>query len=176
MKAGPYGNEASLWYDDVLWQPGLVYPFTEKGLEDGGVYELEPLCAPGMRADVNGTGTGDPNNVQLWGSNSGNRQRWTAQLQADGSFELISNFDTTKRVDVSNAGGSGANVQVWGDSNQPNQRWKSQWQTDGSFELIPQHNQALRLEVTGGGSAQGTNVQVATDNNSSAQHWHVLRK
>ena len=174
MKAGPYGNEASIWYDDISWQPGLVYPFAEAGLENNGIYELEPRCALGKRAGANATGSGDPNNVQLGTGAGSSRQRWTAQLQADGSFELMSNFDAAKRLDVNGGGGSGTNVQILTDGNQTKQRWKSQWLADGGFELIPQHNTALRLDVAGGSSADGTNVQVLTANSSStAQHWNL---
>jgi len=175
MKAGPYGKEASVWYDDVFWQPGLIYPYEEPGLEDGGVYELEPLCAPGKRAEVNGTDPGDPNNVQIWSSTGTIRQRWTAQLQSDGTFELISHFETAKRLDVNEGEGSGTNVHIWQDTNQPNQRWTVAWCEDGSFELIPRHNTALRLEAADGGNADGTNIRVAAANNSTAQCWKLLR-
>ena len=176
LKVGPYSATeiSSIWYDDIYWQPGHIYPYTEAGLENNAVYELEPLCAPGSSLNVLNDQAADASNVGIASDNKGlPYQRWTAQVQGDGSFELIPNNAPTKRLTVTGAG-SGSNVEISDDSNQLNQRWRSQWQSDGSFELIPQHDTALRLDVLAGGAADGTNVQALTDNNSSAQHW-ILR-
>ena len=176
LKAGPYSNmETSAWYDDIYWQPGYVYPFTEAGLENNAVYEFEPQCAPGSSLNVLNDQSSSGSSGVIAADNKGRPyQRWTAQLQGDGSFELIPNNAPTRRLTVTGTGASGSYVQILDDNNQTNQRWTSQWQSDGSFELIPQHNTALRLNVAGGAAADGTLVQVLTDSNSAAQHW-ILR-
>jgi hypothetical protein len=63
--------------------------------------------------------------VQIWGDNNSNPQRWKFELQADGSYEVIPQHDTTKRLKV-NGGGTtnGTAVQSWADDNSNALRWK----------------------------------------------------
>ncbi|MDP3850402.1 MAG: RICIN domain-containing protein [Luteolibacter sp.] len=178
LKAGPYGTETTVCYDDIYWKPGHVYPYlNEPGLENGGIYSVQSVVAPGKSLNVLGNGTANGTNVQIWDIGTAPNCRFTAQLQTDGSFELIPNNALGQRLDVNAAGVSGANVQIYIDNDTNAQRWKCEYQTDGSgsFELIPQHNQALRLDVKSAGTANGTNVQVYTDNNTAAQRWRLVR-
>ncbi|MDP3850401.1 MAG: RICIN domain-containing protein [Luteolibacter sp.] len=178
LKAGPYGTENTVWYDDVHWVDGHVYPSypNEPGLEHGGIYSVQSVVAPGKSLNVVNAHTADGTNVQIWDTGTAPNSRFTAELKSDGSFELIPNNAPGQRLDVHNAGGSGSNLQIWRVNTHSNQRWKAEWkQSDGNFKLNPQHTTGLSLDVVGGANANGTNVQVYTANDTPAQRWRLVR-
>ena len=144
---------------------------------NGGVYELEPVCAPGKRLDVSGVSTSDGASLHIWTDFSAGNQQWRAELQGDGRFELIPQHATSKRLDVSGAvNADGQQVVIWGDNNGTAQRWMLTPQSDGTYELEPQCAIGKRLAVWGDGSAEGTNVVIWGDSNSSGQRWKLLQQ
>ena len=155
----------------------LIVELTTGGssIVNGGVYELEPVCAPGKRLDVSGVSAADGANVHIWTDFSASNQRWKAELQADGRYELTPQHASNKRLDVNGASSAeGANVHSWTDNNSPAQRWSIMAQSDGTYELEPACAPGKRLDVNGSGSSDGTNVHSWGDNNSSAQRWRFL--
>ncbi len=138
------------------------------GLVDGGLYEFESVVAPGKSLNVYQSGTAAGTNVQIWTDSGGTNARWTAQLQADGHFELVPNNAPAMHlnVDLSGGGGTGSNVQIYNTNNE-NSHWVPELESDGNYEVIPQHNTALRLNVAGGVNADGTNVTVSNNNGNA---------
>ena len=167
---GGYGmGRLSTWSDSFGSGAG------GSSIVNGGVYELEPVCAPGKRLDVNGVSNADGANVQIWTDFSTGNQRWKAELQADGRYELTPQHALNKRLDVNGSSSAeGANVHSWTDNNSAAQRWSIMAQSDGTYELEPACAPGKRLDVNGSGSADGTNVHSWTDNNSAAQRWRFL--
>ena len=152
------------------------YRATRGGLENGAVYELEPVCAPGKRLDVSGAG-GSGSNVLIWTAHSGNNQRWRLELQSDGRYELIPQHSTGARLDVVGGGNAdGVNVQIWNDLSSQAQRWKVLDQGNGTYELEPECAPGRRLDVNGSGSSNGTNVHVWMDNDTNAQRWRLHKQ
>lgn len=151
------------------------------GFVDGGIYELEPLNAPGKRLTVTGGAGASGTNVEINADTSAAHQRWTARLQTGGVWELEPTHATSQRLNVQGGGtASGANVNIANDLNVGQQRWTVTLQTDanGNYELAPTHAGAtnLRLNVAGGGIANGTNVNAVTDNNQPAQRWKLFQQ
>ena len=159
------GGSAQKWRFTFVSPPAIV---------NGGIYELEPQCAPNTRLDVVGGVNADAN-VTTWIRNGAPAQRWQLQEQSAGIYELAPQCSTSRRLEVAgvNDGGSGANVGITSDHNGPDSRWRLTHVGDGWYELTPQHNTGLRLEVAGGGGF-GTNVQIWTSNNATAQRWRLI--
>ncbi len=123
--------------------------------------------------DVNGGGTTDGTNVQIWTDNSGSAQKWQVTLNTDGTYKLV-NPNSSKVLDVNGAGTSdGANVQIWTDNSGVAQKWQITQNTDGTYKL-KNPNSGKVLDVSGGSSADGANVQIWTDNGSAAQKWQIV--
>ncbi|UYZ63626.1 right-handed parallel beta-helix repeat-containing protein [Hymenobacter weizhouensis] len=144
-------------------------------LQDGQVYELAPQCAPGLRLDVQYSGSANGTRVWLHTANGSAAQRWRAVAAGNGQFELEPLCAPGQRLDVVDGGtGEGSLVQLWQDYSNPQQQWSVQDQGDGTVELVPRHAPARRLDVQRSGTTDGTLVQLYTDNNSAAQRWQLL--
>ncbi len=158
--------------------PGNVlapYTVSSSSIVNGGIYELEPVCAPGKRLEVSGAGSADGANVHIWTDFNAGNQRWKAELQADGRYELTPQHALNKRLDVNGSSSAdGANVHSWTDNNSTAQRWTVMAQSDGTYELEPACAPGKRLNVNGAGSANGTNVNSWTDNDSPSQRWRFF--
>ncbi|MCW1885550.1 RICIN domain-containing protein [Luteolibacter flavescens] len=169
-----YSTHTNQWYTNSGAQ--ISIPF-EMGIVNGGIYELEPLCAPGSRMEVRSGNSANSSNVSLWTDNNSNPQRWRVELQTDGSYELIPQHATGMRLNVASAGTSnGTNVDIYADQNSNSQRFVLQSQSDGWYEIAPKHAPAMRLDVQGGLSANNTNIRLYTDNNSAAQRWKLIKQ
>jgi len=142
------------------------------GLQNGGVYEVEPQCAPGSCLDVSGAATTDAANVAIWTFAGAANQKWRAIDDGSGYWEFEPQQALGKRLDVYNAGSAdGTNVDQYTANGANAQKWLLYNNGDNSFSLAPQCAPGSRLDVSGGGSANGTNVQIWTSNGTSAQRW-----
>ena len=127
--------------------------------------------------DVAGNSSADGANVIQWTDNGNDAQRWMLRAMEDGYYKLI-HKNTDKVLDVAgNSGADGANVQQWTDNGSDAQRWKveivaaTEIVNDGVYELEPACAPGKRLDVAGGGTANGTNVQLYERNGNVAQGW-----
>ncbi|RED59407.1 putative chitinase [Cohnella lupini] len=127
----------------------------------------------GKYLDVQGVGTVDGSNVQIWGSADTVARRWTIFQNSDGTFKLI-NPNSGKALDVNAAGtANGSNVQIWSDNGTGAQKWWLDLNADGSYTLV-NLNADKALDVSGAGTADGTNVQIWTKNGTAAQKWWIV--
>jgi|GEM_PF-4883426 len=169
ITASAKGGSGSDQYMDV------AVSFSAPALYSGGVYELQPQCAPGLALDVSGGSDSDGANVQIWTSHGGASQQWKIEDEGGGVWELLPLCAPGRRLDVTGAGtGNGTNAELWTDYSSANQRWALTDVGNGYFEVVPQNATGSRLDVNGGASAAGTNVQIWGTNSSPAQRWRLL--
>ncbi len=76
------------------------------------------------------------------------------------------------------ANADGTPVWLWPTINTYAQLWWFYYQSDGTYKIVPQCGISTPgvtrcLDVSGGGSADGTAVQIWTDNGSAAQRWNL---
>ena len=126
--------------------------------------------------DVAGASTANGTNVQVYGSNGTDAQRFyvdqVAPLQ-DGMYTLHIGSNYKQVVDV--AGGSnsdGANIQSWESNNSGAQKWNIFKNNDGSYRIINAVN-GKAMDVSEAKAYVGANVQQYTWNGSNAQKWIV---
>lgn len=145
----------------------------------GGVYEVRSMLATGMALDAKSGGTADGTNIQLYGSNHTNAQKFYATDEGDGWS--LRNVQAGKYVDVASGttAASGSNVQLYSDNDSRAQRWKvSEVGTrtvDGRkcavVRLGAGNADTCVMDVTGAMARGGSNVQIYADNDSNAQKW-----
>ena len=126
--------------------------------------------------DVAGASTANGTNVQVYGSNGTDAQRFYVDqvdpLQ-DGMYTLHIGSNYKQVVDV--AGGSnsdGANIQSWESNNSGAQKWNIFKNNDGSYRIINAVN-GKAMDVSEAKAYVGANVQQYTWNGSNAQKWIV---
>ena len=151
-----------------------VQIWTPRVSERGGVV-LEN-SANDKVLDVAGASTVNGTNVQVYGSNGTDAQRFYVDqvdpLQ-DGMYTLHIGSNYKQVVDV--AGGSssdGANIQSWESNNSGAQKWNIFKNNDGSYRIINAVN-GKALDVSEAKAYVGANVQQYTWNGSNAQKWIV---
>ena len=151
-----------------------VQIWTPRVSEHGGVV-LEN-SANDKVLDVAGASTANGANVQVYGSNGTDAQRFYVDqvdpLQ-DGMYALHIGSNYKQVVDV--AGGSnsdGANIQSWESNNSGAQKWNIFKNNDGSYRIINAVN-GKALDVSEAKAYVGANVQQYTWNGSNAQKWIV---
>ena len=74
--------------------------------------------------DVNGAGTTNGTNVQIWTYGGGANQKWTISATSGGYYRLTPTHATSMALDVNGASSTdGANVQIWTYGGGNNQQW-----------------------------------------------------
>jgi beta-glucanase (GH16 family) len=134
-----------------------VYSYVPGGGATGPITGLAGKCV-----DVAAANSANGTQVQLYGCNGTDAQRWT--LGSDGTVRALG-----KCLDVS--GGStadGARVQLWDCNGSGAQRWTS---TAGRDLVNPQADKCL--DVTGNNSADGTPLQIWSCTGGANQKWTV---
>lgn len=95
-------------------------------------------------------------------------QVWKFERHEDGSYKIISCFNSLV-LDVTGAGTTaGTNVGVYFDNSKPAQRWMI-YGSENSYTLNPMCND-LALDISSG-NTDGTNVRMGTDNGSKTQRF-----
>lgn len=135
--------------------------------------------ASGKVLDLHNATTNNGTNIQMHDNNGSCAQRWNVIANSDGSRTLLSVCSRAYAIDVNGGSNqSGANVQLYSSNNTPAQNWfmiPDAAVADGVYEIVAGTNNSLRMDIYGGlGSlANGTNVQVYTQNGTPAQKWQL---
>ncbi len=139
----------------------------------GSIYEFEPQNALGKRLHVQGSGTGDGTNVEIWSASGIAAQKWKIIDGGNGTYELEPQNAPGKRLDIAGPA-DGANALLWTAHGGNNQKFRFLSAGTGIYEIEPVHAPGKRIDVAGAGTADGTNVQLWTSNGSSAQKWKLI--
>lgn len=138
-----------------------------------GTFLLTPACASGLRLDAASGGTANATHVQIWTASGLDRQNWTFAKQPAAAYIIHPTYDLGIDLTVTGAGtASGTPVQLWQDTGQRNQIWEPT-AVSGGYTFTPQCAEDLRLDVVGGGSNDGTLVDVATASGGPGQVWSL---
>lgn len=136
------------------------------------LYSLTAKVGNNFMLDVNGAGTADSTNVQIYAGNDSIAQKFRIQSTADGWFK-ISNPLSGKCLDVKDgAAKSGANVQIYTYNGTDAQKWRFYPSGDGDYFVI-KNKLGYYLDVDGARAKNGTNVLVFTKNGTDAQKWKL---
>ena len=180
------GTTAQQWRLDKLNDP--ISRFDDaadatRGLVEDGIYEIEPIAAPGKRLDVQWGSKDAGARVWLYSANGSAAQKWRVSHDAQG-YVILTNVGSGKVMDV--YGGSklfgtkitqqpahGTRAQKWliaPDTIDPD--------TDDYDRLIIQPALARLpvLDVEGGRNADGTPLQIYGYNGSKAQAFRFIKQ
>lgn len=135
-----------------------------------GCYVIIPKCAQNSCIDISGAGTGNGENVQIWGIANVDQQRFYVTPAGGGSFHITA-VHSGKRLDVDNQSkSSGANIHQWEPHTGSSQKWKITHKGSGWYTIQNVYT-GKYIDVSGGGSGNGTNIWQYSGNNTSAQYF-----
>lgn len=169
-----YPNASTVFpqYMNIDWV--RVYTPSSGGIVSGNVYRLTPKIGASKSLDVQGVGTADGTQVQIWDFGGGNNQKWRITDVGNGFYKLVPQHATTKALDVNAAGtANGTKIQIWTDNSSNAQKWRLTDTGSGWYKLSPAHALGSCLDVAGAANVNGTKVQLYTDNGSDAQRWKL---
>lgn len=176
VQVGTFGGDAARW--------NLIK--TEESPYVGKTFELEPVCAPGMRLEIkNGStyygpedgnaqiGTYDPNAAH---------QRWRfdkAEIVYENGemyyyYFLVPTQWKHQLTTATLPAKHGNNVYQGKANNNTARQWRIVDNGDGTVGIVPRTNSALMLNVAGGGTDPGTNVNVWNNTNFDPQKWWIF--
>ena len=154
----------------------IVYPAN-------GYYSIQPMCAPGKELTVQGGGTAQGTNVCISTIGSDRQttpshQKWYLERIGNSDWYKILAENSKLALNVHNgAAADWTNVSIWPYSG--NMHEFRFYDVGGGYYLIQGHidgSKAYVLDVYYGGSADGTNVQSHSYNNTASQKWKLVKR
>lgn len=131
------------------------------------LHTIKSALGSNLVLDVKGSSKSNGANVQIYGSNSTNAQKWEMQYAGSGLYHIQS---LNSKLYLGRAGStSGSNVAQYKSSDELSQYWYLV--QDGDGYVILNVTTGLALDVKSGKAANGSNVQLYTPNGSKAQRW-----
>lgn len=145
-------------------------PVAQGPLADG-LYSIQSLVGDASVLDVAGGSRSSGGNVQIYGSNRTDAQKW--QLTYSDGYYTIKSEASGLVLDVSGAStADGANVQQYAGNGTAAQKWALEAVGDGTFRIVSALDRNKVIDVSGGSAADGTNVHIWTSNGTNAQKWY----
>ena len=146
---------------------------TISGSLPSGVYSIGSSVNKNFVLDVCGPSYDNGTNIHMWTVHGGENQMWVITNLNNGYYNIRS-LMTGKYLDAVGSGtAAGTNVDQWEGGSYDNQLWQLVVNDNGTYTFINKCN-GLALDMSGGGApANGTNVQLWTRNNSTAQQWYL---
>lgn len=137
---------------------------------DDGWYTLRSALDTGKALDLDGAAYDNGANVQLWGANDSDAQRWYVYGLGNGYYTLVSGASNKVLTADGDAGRAGTNVDQQTGRGTSAQRWRLQF-TDGQVTFVNESGKVL--DVSGASTADGANVQIWDSNGTTAQRWLI---
>lgn len=139
---------------------GYEYLYDEKGNLVGA------KSSEGIGYDISVDTYGNPTSASV------EKQSYSTTVE-DGKVYYIRSKRDGKYLAVSD-GGEGTNVVESDYYEWDYLKWKAVSAGDGYYFLMPQHATDMGLDTTGGENNEGTNIQIYTKNDSSAQKFKIV--
>ena len=112
-------------------------------------------------------------NVQISPANdsSNPKQIWHFIRQSNGSYKIVSEYDSKCMEAVNFGNANGTNIATYGDNGSTAQRWYI-YKNENGYNLSPSYSN-LVIDATSGSDAAGTNIQLWTTNNAASQRFAI---
>ena len=115
------------------------------------------------------------NNVEIVSEYAGSYAVWYFERQSDGSYVIRNCSDLNKVLSVeASSTERGANVHLSDYRNADNQKWYIYGRWSGEYYIRPKNSDKV-LDVKSGSNTVGTNVEIWTKNETSAQQFAIYK-
>ncbi len=135
-----------------------------------GLYTFNSKLASNLMLDVNGNGTADRTNIQVYENNGTVSQKFKIEKDKYGWY-TISNTFPKKCLDVDGGSNrSNTNIHLFRDNNSDAQKWRFYSTGNGYYTIMNKLNRFLHVSGKGKNRA---NVVSFEKNNTDAQKWKL---
>ena len=173
------GTTAQQWRLDKLNDP--ISRFDDaadatRGLVEDGIYEIEPIAAPGKRLDVQWASQDAGARVWLYSANGSAAQKWRVSHDAQG-YVILTNVGSGKVLDVYGASKAfGTKVTQQPANGTHAQKWMVVETDNGDLAIGSAVVPLLFLDLEGGRNTDGTPLQTYGYNGSKAQRFRFIKQ
>lgn len=139
------------------------------GITSGRIYTIESKLSNKL-LNVSNASIDNSANVDCWTNTGSVAQRWIVTSIGNSVYTLI-NVASGKLLHIVAAPSDSVNVDQFTDTGSDDVKWTIKKAGRGSFYLKPAADQAFSLNLHSGGTADGTNVDLAKSSPSDQQKW-----
>lgn len=138
-----------------------------------GLYSINSKVSANAMLDVNGKGTANGTNIQIYKNNGSVAQKFYIKNMKYGWYVIYNAFPQ-QCLDVKNGlKDRGTNVHLYKYNGSDAQKWR--FFSAGNGYYYAMNKLGCYLDVCGGSSKNSTNVQTWTKNDSDAQKWKLSK-
>lgn len=172
------GANAQQWeINGVNCQDWILEPVTDPGtsMTAGVIYTFKNVNS-GLVMDIENASMNDNTNVQQWGSNDYDCQKWTLKAFGSGNYYWIRSLQDDKFALKAKGSANGSNIDIVAySSKDSSQLFRFSKNLDGSYNIISHASKdACLVEVASASKDSGANVQQWEPTNSSCQKWNIV--
>ena len=172
------GANAQQWeINGVNCQDWILEPVTDPGtsMTAGVIYTFKNVNS-GLVMDIENASMNDNTNVQQWGSNDYDCQKWTLKAFGSGNYYWIRSLQDDKFALKAEGSANGSNIDIVAySSKDSSQLFRFSKNLDGSYNIISHASKdACLVEVASASKDSGANVQQWEPTNSSCQKWNIV--
>lgn len=176
------GSNVQIWTSFVNWESASDNQKWKAVYAGNGYWKFMPLSAPSFSLDVNGGGTADGTNVQIWTDDAADAKQWKITSADVGYYQLEPKVAPGKALDVtSNGTTDGTNVQIWTANGGANQKWKFNLYSNAPSQAL-MNNAIYTIEplsapgkvLDANGGVNGSNVQIWSSLSGNNQKWKAV--
>ena len=158
-------------------QDWILEPVTDPGcaMDTGVVYTFENANSGLVMDIVNGAMT-DGSNVQQWGANGFDCQKWVLSSFGSGNYYYIRSLQDQSYVLKAEGSGNGSNIDIVTYSGKDSAMlFRFTRNLDGTYSIVTHASKdACLVEVANASADSGANVQQYAVTNHACQKWNLL--
>ena len=167
-------SEAQNWFFKKQENPRIEIDqlaSDNKSVLTDGIYTIASAVDSNYVLDMTASSLSNGGNVQIYKSNQSSAQGWVVSHDSKG-YVIITNENSGKVMEVAaNKANKFINVQ----QNQANDSYRQKWiaikKENDSIELVSALNIDYSLDLYASKTVNGSNVEIYSRNNSTAQQW-----
>lgn len=144
------------------------------GITSGAIYTLKSKLNNKL-LNVSNSSMDDGANIDCWTDTKSDAQKWIV-THVGSSVYTLTNVASGKQMHITATPADSVNVDQFSDIGNDDVKWMIRKAGQGSFYLKPVANQAFSLNVHGGGTGDGTNIDLAKSSSTDAQKWIFQRE
>lgn len=161
------GADCQNWILEAVTDPGCK-------MDTSFVYTFENADS-GLVMDIKDGLMQDNTNVQQWGSNNQNVQKWTLKAFGSGNYYYIRSLQDSNYVLKAEGSANGNNIDIVTYSNKDSAMlFRFTKNLDGTFSIVTHASKdACLVEVADASKNNGANVQQWQPTNNNCQKWNL---
>lgn len=162
------GTNIQIYYNNGTNAQKFKFTKLEEKTIESGTYSIASSLDNTKVLDITSANSNNNTNIQLYESNNTNAQKWYITKESDGYYTIKSGLNSSLYLS-NNEKTNGANVLT----STKETKWQIEYINNNEFYIISKDT-GLYLNLTDAKTSNGTNINLLTANESSAQKFKFI--